>query len=69
MTEITVVLVGGPERLPENERIRRVPGDVDTIKVCFGAGHEHFCYHGERTTVGEEELPAFEWIRRTAIAE
>jgi hypothetical protein len=69
MTEITVVLVGGPAHLPNAERLRRVPPEVDTIKLGFGAGYEHFHYRGDMTRIGDEEMPTFRWIGRTAIAE
>lgn len=69
MSEIRVVLVGGPAYLSVERRIQRVPAVTETLKLPHGAGYEHFRHQGESATVDGEDLPVFEWVMHTAIAE
>ncbi|GAA4849988.1 DUF5988 family protein [Kitasatospora terrestris] len=63
------VLVGGPEAIPEDQRIRYVPDRDGKVKVPWRAGYEHFVATADRRTVGGSELGVFAWAGRTAIAE
>jgi hypothetical protein len=69
MAEITVLLVGGPAHLPAEARVRQVGESVTTIKCTFGAGYEHFERTGRLTVLGDESVPLFQWVGRTAVAE
>ncbi|PSL51927.1 hypothetical protein B0I31_1163 [Saccharothrix carnea] len=69
MNKIKVVLVGGPEQLREDDRIRYVTDLADKVKVPAGNGYEHFRANGESRTVDDFEVPVFAWCGRTKIAE
>lgn len=66
MGVIRIVLAGGPHDLPETNRVHEIDSIEDKVKVCFGAGYEHFSHQGE---FSDEHLPVFEWCGRTKIAE
>ncbi|RZQ65877.1 DUF5988 family protein [Amycolatopsis suaedae] len=42
---------------------------AEEIKLAFGAGYEHFAYHGRSRRIGAETLPEYTWCGRTKIAE
>ncbi|GAA2143975.1 DUF5988 family protein [Actinomadura napierensis] len=66
---IDVVLVGGPDDLPETARRLRAPTAGGTIKIPHRGGYEHF-EHDRRTSRPEDQEPAvFRWTMRTRIAE
>lgn len=69
MSQLKVILSGGPLDFPEQDREQFVAGITEKIKHRWGAGYEHFVHDGEFTTVGGEEVAVFQWERRTAIAE
>ncbi|QYC42732.1 hypothetical protein Nocox_25655 [Nonomuraea coxensis DSM 45129] len=69
MSQIRVVLVGGPAGLPAERRVQSVGSAGDPVKLPLGAGYEHFRHQGERTTVDGEEALVYRWVMRTAIAE
>ncbi|MEU7145745.1 DUF5988 family protein [Nocardia sp. NPDC046473] len=69
MDAVTVVLVGGPERLPERERIRKTADVTEKIKVQFAGGYEHFAYTGDSVAREDGSLPVFKWCGRTKLAE
>ncbi|MFD2767235.1 DUF5988 family protein [Micromonospora eburnea] len=64
---LDVVLEGGPDTLPQEQRRRRVDPLTDTVKVCHYGGHEHFRKVDGETTADGSSL--FRWIGRTRIAE
>ncbi|GAA2794966.1 MULTISPECIES: DUF5988 family protein [Crossiella] len=64
-----IFLSGGPAELSLIEPVRNVDRLDQKIKVAFGAGYEHFAYHGQNQSVGEENLPVYNWCGRTKIAE
>ena len=63
-----VYLSGGPGQLSLAPVV-----DVECLnqelKLAFGAGYEHYAYHGQSRRVGEETLPVYDWCGRTKIAE
>ncbi len=63
------LLVGGPEAIPADWRVRHVATDVDKVKLRWCAGYEHFVPTSERRQVDGRELAVFVWATRTAIAE
>ena len=65
MSQQTVLLTGGPIE----DTLRRLPEETDVVKVPVGAGYEHFSHQGGYTTVDDEELPVYQWVMHTAIAE
>ncbi|MBE1587036.1 DUF5988 family protein [Nonomuraea angiospora] len=69
MSKIKVMLVGGPNHLPAEQRVVTLAKFCEKIKLPFGSGYEHFLHKGERTHVDGQEVPAYHWIMRTAIAE
>ena len=69
MEKVKVVLIGGPPRVGEKDRIRYVDDLTEKIKVSTGDGYEHFLANGESRTVGDVELPVFAWCGRTKVAE
>ncbi|MGP3963715.1 DUF5988 family protein [Nonomuraea sp. 3N208] len=69
MSTITVMLLGGPNHLPQERRIITVARGCEKIKLPFGGGYEHFLHRGEQKKIDGRELPVYQWIMRTAIAE
>jgi hypothetical protein len=69
MGAITIVLAGGPNDLPVTRRVHEIENIEDTVKICFGAGYEHFSYQGEFSNVDGDRLPVFQWCGNTKIAE
>ena len=65
MEKIKVLLVGGPARLPEADRIRVVDTLVDKINLLLGNGYEHFAYSGESRDLNGSRLPIFQWCYQT----
>ncbi len=63
-TMVDVVLQGGPAGLPGSSRIRSEPDHVDTIKVPYHGGYEHF-----RRTQDAGFPAVFRWTMRTRVAE
>jgi len=61
---VDVVLEGGPAGLPWSWRIRYEPDDVDTIKVPYYGGYEHF-----HRAPGHAAPAVFRWAMRTRVAE
>ncbi|MEU7908111.1 DUF5988 family protein [Actinoplanes sp. NPDC049118] len=63
---IEAILEGGPDDLPDGERVRRVPNDEHKVKIRHGSGYEHF----ERRYTSDGAVPAvFAWSARTRVAE
>jgi hypothetical protein len=69
MAQMKVLLTGGPDNFPDEQRVQFAASLTEKIKCRFGAGYEHFVHRGETDTKDGERLPAFEWTARTAIAE
>ncbi|WP_223006765.1 DUF5988 family protein [Streptomyces roseirectus] len=69
MSQLKVILSGGPRDLPEDDRKQLVARSTEKIKHRWGAGYEHFVHDGEFVTVDGEEYAVYQWERRTAIAE
>ncbi|MEV3915225.1 DUF5988 family protein [Streptomyces canus] len=69
MSQIKVLLVGGPSYFPDEERIQFTASLTEKIKHRFEAGYEHFVHEGDFTTLDNEKLAVFQWTARTAIAE
>ena len=65
--EANALLVGGPAHLWE--RCRHVPEGVSRLKLCHGAGYEHFTRTGDTSVVDGRELAVFSWITSTKVAE
>ena len=68
MTHHRVVLHGGPHLSPA-ARVCEVADLSHSVKMIHGNGREHFTYSGTTTHVDGEELPRFDWVGRTKIAE
>jgi hypothetical protein len=64
---IDAVLTGGPEHLPRESRLRRVPCTADTVKVTCCNGYEHF--ERDPAPAADGDLVVFSWTGRTLIAE
>ncbi|MFI6298473.1 DUF5988 family protein [Nonomuraea sp. NPDC050790] len=69
MSQVKVILLGGPPHLPADRRIQRVVAVEETLKLPLGAGYEHFRHEGENASVDGEDLPVLRWVMHTAIAE
>jgi hypothetical protein len=69
MATIKVLLEGGPESLPESERVHEVTNLSDRVRLPKGNGYEHFAYSGGSQYVNGATLPVFQWYQRTRIAE
>lgn len=69
MGAIRIVLAGGPKDLPATRRIHETESIEDTVKICFGAGYEHFSHQGEFSGRDSDRLPIFQWCGSTRIAE
>jgi hypothetical protein len=68
MTHHRVVLHGGPQ-LSVATRVCEVADLSQSVKMLHGNGREHFAYSGATADVDGEELPRFDWVGRTKIAE
>ncbi|MCO1575792.1 MULTISPECIES: DUF5988 family protein [unclassified Crossiella] len=64
-----IFLSGGPVEQSRIEQVWHVDRLDEKIKVAFGAGYEHFAYHGQNRRIGEENLPVYTWCGSTKIAE
>jgi hypothetical protein len=64
-----VILVGGPQTIPPEQRIRYVPALDAKVKVPYLSGYEHFAPTGGRQVVEGNELGVFTWVGATRIAE
>ncbi|MBM9619371.1 DUF5988 family protein [Streptomyces zhihengii] len=69
MSQIKVLLVGGPSFFPSEERVQFTASLTEKIKHRFGAGYEHFLHEGEYEKLDGDDIPVFRWKTRTAIAE
>ena len=69
VTQIRVLLAGGPNDLPDLDRVREVDDLGETIKLSYGSGYEHFAYSGRRRVADGEDVAVFHWVNRTRIAE
>ncbi|MFI6345959.1 DUF5988 family protein [Streptomyces sp. NPDC050560] len=69
MSQIKVLLVGGPSYFPDDDRVQFAASLTEKVKHRLGAGYEHFVHRGDFTTRGGERLAVFDWTARTAIAE
>jgi uncharacterized protein DUF5988 len=69
MSDIGAVLLGGPFSRPSDRQEQKVTTRLDTIKVPYLNGYEHFRYEGESMDVNDELMPVFRWVMRTALAE
>jgi hypothetical protein len=65
--EANALLVGGPSHLWD--LCRYVPEDVSRLKLCHGAGYEHFTRTGDTSVVGGRVLTVFSWAASTKVAE
>jgi len=63
------ILVGGPDTIPADQRIRYVPEPEVKVKVPWLAGYEHFVATDDRQLVEGFELGVFAWSGCTKIAE
>ncbi len=68
MTRHHVVLCGNP-RNSETDQVHQVDDLAEKIKVASGNGHDHFAYSGATVLLDGDELPRFDWVERTKIAE
>ncbi|WP_131741591.1 DUF5988 family protein [Actinomadura roseirufa] len=66
---IDVVLVGGPDDLPDAARKRRAPGADQAIKVLHRGGYEHFQPDDREGDPDAGAPRVFRWTMRTRIAE
>lgn len=67
--ELQVILSGGPPRLADDERVHRVDNLEQRVKLLRGNGREHFTYSGETAVHDGLELPRFDWVAHTDVAE
>nr|BAQ21959.1 hypothetical protein [Streptomyces versipellis] len=64
-----IVLVGGPEEIPEEERFRRAAVLPEKVKIMYYGGYEHFVCEDPESAAGAEGPLVFKWVMRTEIAE
>jgi hypothetical protein len=69
MKQIRVMLVGGPVRLSDADRIREVDTLGASVKIFRGNRYDHFTYSGESREMNGSHLPVFQWSYQTKIAE
>ncbi|MFF5173699.1 DUF5988 family protein [Micromonospora sp. NPDC000089] len=69
VTQVKVILSGGPVELSTAHRSVPEAELGQTLKIRHGAGYEHFVHDGEYRTVDGYEAAVFRWIGRTKIAE
>ncbi|SCG58827.1 DUF5988 family protein [Micromonospora halophytica] len=69
VTQVKVILSGGPLSLPKAQRSVPKAELGQTLKIRHGAGYEHFVHDGEYRTVDGYEAAVFRWTGRTKIAE
>jgi hypothetical protein len=69
VTQVRVVLNGGPAELRAAERSVPEMELGRTLKICYRAGYEHFVHDGEYQTVDGSDAAVFRWTGRTKIAE
>ncbi|MEU6573823.1 DUF5988 family protein [Streptomyces sp. NPDC046805] len=60
-----VLLVGGPQDLPE--RIVPLPPPKDDVKIELRNGYEHFRRTSRYEDTTEGRLPVYEWWERTEM--
>ena len=65
MSDKSVVLAGGEIET----RVQQVPENAEVVKVPIGSGYDHFSHQGAYTKVGDQEVPVYQWVMHTAIAE
>ncbi|MFI9639150.1 DUF5988 family protein [Micromonospora sp. NPDC051925] len=69
VTQVEVVLSGGPIDLSTTQRSVPEAALGQILKIRHGAGYEHFVHDGEYRTVNGYEAAVFRWTGRTKIAE
>ena len=69
MSQVKVLLTGGPSYLPEDARSHQVTNLAETVKLPFGMGYHHFEYSGQSRVVDAEEIAEFRWTGQTKVAE
>jgi hypothetical protein len=69
MSNVKVVLSGGPAHLPESLRRHEVTNLAEKVKIPFAAGYEHFVHNGAVREVDGQQLVVFEWCASTRVAE
>jgi hypothetical protein len=67
-TSLSARLVGGPQDLPENQRVQPIPDQAEKIKIEHLGGYEHFERSVDHDPAGEQHV-VFRWTTRTRIAE
>ncbi|MFJ5265004.1 DUF5988 family protein [Streptomyces sp. NPDC088387] len=67
--EPNIILRGGPDWLPEEERTRFESDLGEKLKVLIGNAYEHFVPTGETVEREGVRLRVFLWSRRTYVAE
>jgi hypothetical protein len=69
MSQVKVLLTGGPNYFPEDARVHHVTDLSDVVKLPFGIGYQHFVYSGTSTVLGAETLAEYHWTGQTKVAE
>lgn len=69
VTQVKIVLSGGPDGLGTTDISVPVAELDRTLKIRYRAGYEHFVHDGEYETVDGGEFAVFRWTYRTKIAE
>ncbi|RDI65405.1 DUF5988 family protein [Nocardia pseudobrasiliensis] len=67
MSGVKAYLEGGPEAL--SERIVSITPPGVELKIPFRGGYEHFRATARHAETAEGQLPVFEWVDRTRVAE
>ena len=65
MSDKRVLLAGGGIETI----VQQVPEHVDVVKVPIGSGYDHFSHQGAYAQVDDQEVPVYQWVMHTAIAE
>ncbi|AGL13751.1 DUF5988 family protein [Actinoplanes sp. N902-109] len=65
---IRIVLEGGPDRFPAEERTRYVAACEPRFKIQHYGGYEHF-ERDEDVTAAAGAVVVYRWVARTEIAE
>jgi len=63
MNEMRAVLIGGPEGLTLDDRVRPLTSLVESIRCEFGNGYECFRFSGERMAF-DPSVAVYEWSHR-----
>ena len=68
MTTFSAILVGGPEDLPLDDRVKVLDALADVVRCEHAAGYEYFNFLGERMPF-DPSVVFYEWSHREVLDE